>query len=387
MNVLLTVPCLGLGRLAKMQDVSISTALAESSPESASSSDLTIGLDFVGPTCPRRLPIEAYCKYLGIFRERLYPVWPVVNIDDLIAQLILDVNDLESYALAASVCAAAIAQLRLPEHTDSCEASVSSWQFARDAQSVRELYDHRECHNLSSILTPFFLHIYFANASKIRTAAVYLRESIASVHWLGLDRQETYEPLEREERSLKLRIFWILFISERQAGFWTPYLDLVHLLTLHGRTFCAQNCFPAVLVPIDEMPPYEEMDDSFRSITQAFSSLTRLFSHLQSNILETSSTRRPVMDPDKVTTAQTDLCAHTQHSSFTEVQQVDLFVTRQWIRLLIWEYTMRHYKMSRDSTNQAFSLLLPVTIARELLSLFPSVSAESIYAHGYGMVS
>ena len=152
------------------------------------------------------------------------------------------------------------------------------------------------------------------------------------------------------------------------------------------RTFCAQNCFPAVLLPIEEMPPYEEANGDFSSITQAFSSLTRLFSHLQSNIMETSPSRRPVMNPDKVANAQTDLCTHTQHSSFTEVQQVDLFVTRQWIRLLIWEYTMRHYKMSRDSSNQAFSLLLPVTIARELLSLFPSVSAESIYAHGYGMV-
>lgn len=167
------------------------------------------------PTCPRRLPIDAYCKYLGIFRDRLYPVWPVVNVDDLISKLIFDINDLESYALAASVCAASIAQLRLPEHTESCEAAISSHQFAKDAQTVREQYDYRECHKLSSILTPFFLHIYFANASKIRTAAVYLRESIASVHWLGLDRQETYEPLDRKERSLKLRIFWMLFISER----------------------------------------------------------------------------------------------------------------------------------------------------------------------------
>ncbi|KAG8414848.1 hypothetical protein J3459_009618 [Metarhizium acridum] len=101
--------------------------------------------------------------------------------------------------------------------------------------------------------------------------------------------------------------------------------------------------------------------------------------------METSSSHRPVLDPDKVAIAQSDLCALALNSSFTEVQQVDLFVTRQWIRLLIWEYTMRHYKMSRNSSNQAFSLLLPVTIARELLCLFPSVSADSIFAHGYGM--
>ncbi|EXV03328.1 Zn(2)-Cys(6) zinc finger domain protein [Metarhizium robertsii] len=298
----------GVGRLTRNSVTPRPLTGSGSSPGSASSNEAASSLDFMAPTCPRRLPIDAYCKYLKIFRDRLYPVWPVVDVDDLIAKLILDVNDLESYALAASVCAASIAQLRLPEHTELCEATISSYQFARDAQTIREQYDYRECQKLSSILTPFFLHVYFANASKIRTAAVYLRESILSVHWLGLDRQETYESLEQKERSLKLRIFWILFISER-----------------------------------------------------------------------------PVLDPDKVAIAQSDLCALVLNSSFTEVQQVDLFVTRQWIRLLIWEYTMRHYKMSRNSSNQAFSLLLPVMIARELLSLFLSVSADSIFAHGYGM--
>lgn len=153
------------------------------------------------------------------------------------------------------------------------------------------------------------------------------------------------------------------------------------------RTFCAQNCFPAVLLPIDEMPPYEESENEFGSITQAFSSLTRLFSHLQSNMMDSSMASRSAMDPTKVAAAQADLCAPPMHPTFTEVQRVDLFVTRQWIRILIWEYTTRHFKMSRDPSNQAFSLLLPITIARELLCLFPSVSAESIYAHGYGMVS
>ncbi|KAK2591816.1 hypothetical protein QQS21_010484 [Conoideocrella luteorostrata] len=357
----------GLSRWTQNQDSPSSglSAVAGSSPESASSNEVSVARGFAAPTCSRRLPVEAYCRYLGMFRDRLYPIWPVVDMNDLITKLIVDVDDLESYALAAAVCAASIAQLRLPEHTDCPEVPISSHQFAKDAEAIRELYDYRESHNLSSVLIPFFLHIYFANSSKLRTSAGYLRESIASVHWLGLDREDSYEVLELDERSLKLRVFWILFISER--------------------TFCAQNCFPAVLVPIEEMPPYGETDSGFSSITHAFSSLTRLFSHLQKNIFEPSSSRKVIMDPDKVATSQLALCAQTQCSSFTEIQQVDIFVTRQWIRLLIWEYTMRHYKMSRESSNQAFSLLLPVSIARELLSLFPTVSAQSIHAHGYGM--
>ena len=213
---LLTPRPTGLGRLAKGQGTPVSTsAVTMSSPESASSHEMAISFDYMAPVPPRRLPIEAYCKYTSIFRDRLCPIWPVVVADELIAKLILDTNDAESYSLAASLCAASIAQLRLPEHTESSDAQVSSHLFARDAQDLREQYDHRENHNLSSILTPFFLHIYFANSSKLRTAAIYLRESISSIHWLGLDRQETYAALEREDRSLKLRIFWMLFISER----------------------------------------------------------------------------------------------------------------------------------------------------------------------------
>ncbi|KAG5980921.1 hypothetical protein E4U55_003478 [Claviceps digitariae] len=318
------------------------------------------------PTCSRRLPLDAYCKYLNIFRHRLGPIWPVVDVEDLIFKISSNPHDLESYALAASICAATIAQIRLSEHTNSPNVPVSSHQFSQDAQIIRDQYDYHECENLSSILTPYFLHVYFVNASKIKTAASFLRESIASVHWLGLDQQETYDLLGHgKERSLKLRIFWILFISER--------------------TFCAQNSFPAVLAPIDEIPSCEETNGDFNSISEAFSSLTQLFSHLKVDILETWPSRRPVLVPEKVMAAQATLCRYSRHSSFTEIQRVDLFVTRQWIRLLIWEYTMRHYRMSRESSSSAFSLLLPFRIAKELLPIFPAVSAESISAHGYGM--
>lgn len=201
--------------MAQNRETSGSPAISGSSPESATSNDLNVPLEFYGPSSPRRLSIDAYCEYLRMFRDRLSPVWPVVAVDDLIAKIVMDANDYESYALAASMCAAGIAQLRLQEHTDSPDVPVSSYQFARDAQAAREQYEYRECHNLSSVLIPFFLHIYYANASKIRTSSVCLRESIASLHWLGLDRQETYEGLEPKERSLKLRLFWLLFISER----------------------------------------------------------------------------------------------------------------------------------------------------------------------------
>ncbi|PWI68784.1 hypothetical protein PCL_01873 [Purpureocillium lilacinum] len=308
-----------------------------------------------------RLPIDAYSRYLRIFDERLYAVWPVVSTSELIGRLLADESDYEAWALAASLCAATIAQLRLPEHAPSASVGFSSHDFVTEARYLRGLYDYRENCNSASVLTPFFLHIYFANADKLRTAGIYLRESIAFVHALGLDRLDMYDAMDGDERALMLRLFWLVFISER--------------------TYCAQNEYPTILEPIDELPP----DEDGRDVTGAFASLTRVFAHLQGDVMGRPSRYGAGLDSRKVATAQSALCQDRHSHVLSEVQRVDLFVTQQWIRLLIWEYTMRHFKMSRESSDQAFSLLLPMAIARELLSLLCSVRMESICAHGYGM--
>ncbi|CAG5137544.1 uncharacterized protein ALTATR162_LOCUS142 [Alternaria atra] len=88
----------------------------------------------------------------------------------------------------------------------------------------------------------------------------------------------------------------------------------------------------------------------------------------------------------KLSLYQSNLNFCTEAESFDEAQRVDLFVTRQWIRILLWEYTIRRFSMSCRLEDQAFSLLLPITIAHEMLSLFHAVSESSIQLHGYGMV-
>lgn len=161
-----------------------------------------------------RLPLDEYRRFIDTFRNRAYAVWPVIGCDDLLGKLAADSNDHEAYALAASLCAATIAQLRLSEHTDHRQTT-SSCQFARDCLKTRELYDYRETYSLSSVLIPFFLHVYYANDNKLRTAGFYLRESITYVHALELGRPETYAHLDKKERSLRLRLYWLLLVTER----------------------------------------------------------------------------------------------------------------------------------------------------------------------------
>jgi hypothetical protein len=165
------------------------------------------------------IPLPAYCKFLAVFLRRLYSVWPIVSADELILRLTQDDQDLESFALAASLCAAVIAQLRLPEHSKNI-SSVSSHRFARETHRLRNRLEVHESYSLSSLLTAFFLHVYYANADKVRTASFLLREALTHAHGLRLHRPESYESLDTIERQLRLRVYWILFVSER-----SPYLN------------------------------------------------------------------------------------------------------------------------------------------------------------------
>ncbi|CAK7214460.1 hypothetical protein SBRCBS47491_002150 [Sporothrix bragantina] len=385
------------------------------------------------PPIYRRQPLAAYCRFLGVFRTRAYSVWPIVSCDALERRITENEDDYESWTLAASVCAGVIAQLRLPEHqkplasptspkspksptspsspsspgSTAFPGPVSSHKFAADAEHFRTLYDYREQISVSSLLASFFLHIYYANDGRLRTAGLYLREALTQAHMLGLHRSDTYATLQeddRNERELRLRVYWVLFVSER--------------------TYCVQHGLPPILRPIRERPApdfFDHTDDNSGSAPIAsLLDLTRLFTVLDGDLIEppsASSLPPPCLAEDddehdrqmqtrrRVTLfqSQSDLldtdtgpCATQQQNNnnnnnntvgLNETQRVDIFVTRSWIRILLWEYSVRHFVMSSSTApnNQAFSMLLPALVAHSMLGFVSTVSGEAIRAHGYGM--
>lgn len=142
---------------------------------------------------------------------------------------------------------------------------------------------------------------------------------------------------------------------------------------------------PAILTPIDNPPEFEDGTGD-RSMFQEFIALSRLFVYLEGDFTTVGSSKSP-LDSQKIVTYQTNLSLIPDNKEFREAQRVDLCVTRQWVRLLLWEYTARHFPMTSSPADEAFSLLLPVQINHELLSMFSAVTSDAIKSHGYGMVS
>jgi hypothetical protein len=154
-----------------------------------------------------------YKSFLKLMKDRMQCIWPVINYDDLIASF-TEESAHESHALAASVCAATIGQLRLPEHLGQRKRSLA-FQFAQDSRSFRNQFDFMETISVPSMLTSYFLHMYYVNAGKFQTAGFYMRECITYAQAMRLDHSETYDFLEPHDRSLKLRSYWLILITER----------------------------------------------------------------------------------------------------------------------------------------------------------------------------
>lgn len=199
---------LGIEKSCSMRKFSLPAS--DDTPTSPESSDVLLPFPV-----RRRIPLSTYYTYIDIFRSQLYTVWPIVSTNALKAQL-RDIENTESYALAAALCAATLAQLRLPGHSQAQEQStVTSSDFVRECIRLRTDYDHQSSPSLESLLMSLFLHMYYANVDQIALATFALRDAITHAHLVNLGNGQLFEDCHVEERQLRLRVYWILLVTER----------------------------------------------------------------------------------------------------------------------------------------------------------------------------
>lgn len=154
---------------------------------------------------------------LYIYHVRMFPVWPIVDTQELVSSLQADVErtDQETYAMATAIAAATIAQLRLvPSSLPGDE--ITAHTLAVECLRARRAINYKSVVNLNRLRTSFFLHIYYENQDLGGTESLlYLREAITMAQMMNLHQESTYVGLSRQEQELRRRVLWLLFITER----------------------------------------------------------------------------------------------------------------------------------------------------------------------------
>ena len=143
----------------------------------------------------------------------MFPVWPIVKVENLIASLQQNKEEGEGYILANAVAAATIAQLKL-KRSESGVDSITGAMFEAECQRMRRLGESPLNH--TSLRIAFFLHVYWENQEPGgMKSLLYLREAVTIAQMIKLHREESYQGLTTKEDQLRRRILWLLFVTER----------------------------------------------------------------------------------------------------------------------------------------------------------------------------
>ena len=258
---------------------------------------------------PSPITYHDVSAYLQIYRDKMYPVWPVVDVAELLAKLGGTMGDPEACALAFSVCAATGAQLRLadfePGISQRCDIVD---RFAMEAERYRAMLDYSENATIACVLIPFFLHNYYSIKHKPFTSTILLRESLTLCELLGLDKEAVYAALLPEEQRYRRKVFWLLFITERGNAI--------------------QNDLATVLRNSIELPKAE--DDRDPDVFRGFLNLVCLFVAVEGTLVGGGSNDTDRMFSTEEFAKLQQQIQHTPAESNDETQRTDICVTQQW---------------------------------------------------------
>ncbi|KAL2290296.1 hypothetical protein FJTKL_00740 [Diaporthe vaccinii] len=244
------------------------------------------------------------------------------------------------------------------------------------------------------IATCIFLEICWMAFKKPKHAFLVLREAIALIQLLHVDRGPG--TLTAPEYARRQRIYWEAYVHER-------------FLTI-------TNCFPSILPPLRNGQRTEDhtipinIDAGFRRIIKLFLILDddllanwmaqnyNAADPLSCNRLEKDGVtvewieqkQQQVDDEEAEVEAEQQRLEGTP-AALTELQLADLFITRAWLRTIVWQLAMSDFLLSSGPTgserHEALSLFFPAhRLSAQLRKLAQFQVETSIGKHGSGIL-
>ncbi|KAF4336688.1 amylase cluster transcriptional regulator [Fusarium beomiforme] len=339
------------------------------------------------------LPRSTFLPYVHTFFQRLYPVFPVVDKEYLLALLQSDEHQEQPlpiglYSFLAALSAAVIVQLNV-EDLGNLEAQSSTFDdignsprpssdlrpafspqfFVSQCMQARQQRDFIQEPDEWTVLTSFFLFAYHGNLNQSQLAWYYLREAIGFIEALGLDESNTYKGLDMETAQRRCRIFWLLFITER--------------------AYAIQHRRRAVLAPTIDLPRVFESKDP--KLVYGFVNLARVFAAVDEPLItawrdqpssgtigipqKTNQSIARYLRSDDVEGVPSDI---------EETQRLDILVTHSWLRVLVCQLQIGHTPMPILTSQRSITEYVLDT-SRSLLQIILSASPQCLESHGIGM--
>ncbi|KAG7059005.1 hypothetical protein JMJ77_0006374 [Colletotrichum scovillei] len=239
---------------------------------------------------------------------------------------------------------------------------------------ARRQCDLAEHQSLLHAQTSFFLFSAFFCMDNDNAAWFYLRESITILQTLRLHEEATYSDINDPVLATYARhMFWVLFITER--------------------AYALQRHRPLTLQSSLGLPIVDPLS-SDAAILPGFLDLISLFRHFDTDFIATWNSSTPsttpssqATDPEHLSKLQTVLkYAIPSVSNYSEMQQADLLISRQWLKVIVWKLCVSKTLLSITDSEDSMSLSYPTAVARDVVLISRLLPTKAFEANGVGIL-
>ncbi|KAF2199769.1 hypothetical protein GQ43DRAFT_473313 [Delitschia confertaspora ATCC 74209] len=358
-------------RQAALSPIAFSTSLANESSRQSTLSRTT------AQSCPLLVQTCVQCYFSAV-----YPILPILH-RDYVDRIVNNIDhSMEANCMILALCAFVIIQANmavpshlLPRPDLALRSNVEIGHYILDESiRLRGQIAYFEAPTHLSVLSSFLYYGCYFGLEKVNQAWAYLREATTLAVLLGMPVKEFYRSDPRDMEK-KRALYWNLMLAERMQA-------------LHKHR-------PISLFATVDSPPLSNQDASDQLVATGFEMLTQLYGIFDDRLYSlwnNGPTSIIGMENSKWLTIVTDVQSQLveavpAYPQTTEEQAADLHVTQHWLRIMVWQISVRRQLVSGVAADSALSYYYPLEIARALTSVIPSYRAQALEVHGVGLIA
>ncbi|KAF2735153.1 hypothetical protein EJ04DRAFT_220935 [Polyplosphaeria fusca] len=307
------------------------------------------------------------------FFSNVYPSQPILHRQRARDTVISIEHSTEAYCMIVALCAYVIIQANMspapnvlprPDMAQMSNIDVGHILLEESAR-VRKGIEYLEDPTHMSVLTSWFYYGCYFGLGRDNTSWSYLREATTQAQLLGMADEETYknDPLDLSRRRA---LYWVLLVTER-----THALHKHRPISLHATIH----------------PPSLDDEPSDRQVALGLELSASLYKPFDDTFFAPWNKIRSHANPAWIAQLQNQLSdALPTYLECTEIQAVELRVTQQWLRTMVWQLSVSQGLVSSVATDSAMTFKYPIQISRDLLSMLQQFSQQALEVHGVGLI-
>ena len=313
------------------------------------------------------LPTDVVYQCVDGFFEHVFPVCPIIHQESFRNRLQLSEElDTTEKLLLLSLCGLTVMRAPLRRLLTWEARFELGERMLQLCFQLKQSQDKEASTSLTSIQASYLLCLASGDLQKPHSQRFYLREAIRLLYTNELHVDEAHGRMDHCPATYGKRISALLFIAERRCAI-------------------LQNQ-PTSIRKRPQLPDeyYTEED---RAALPGTSVVLSLFSLLSDDVVKsgTSASNQLAFSGGPTDIARIHrLLDHVllEDKALTDSQKANALVTCQWLRLVLWQVSLRKGLLSSSAMEPIFQYTFPMAIARGLHRVMETLSAESLLING-----